>query len=199
MVRLVHVALILSSALLFFASPGQKLMTTFHSLQVINRSCEEQEASLHCSPANAVHGNLCAILVHDFAIFRREQGLGCCTAWRRRRRGRCCRARTGCCWRALGLGSQGRRAAQKQNPCALCHKKISTIFVDGLQKQPPSGLAFSLQGLIQLWQGGLTSPQPDIRPPPSGIPPSGRLRQATCSEGSTSILLTVLSPVFHGA
>ena len=122
MVRLVHVAMVFSSALLFFEFSGQRLMTTFHSLQIMKRSCRDQDASLHRSPANAMHDNLCAILVHDFAILRGEQGLGCCTAWRGRRRGRCCRACTGCCWRALGLGFLGRRAAQKQDPCALCRQ-----------------------------------------------------------------------------
>ena len=159
MVMLVLVVLVLSSALQFFASPGHKLMTTFRSLQVTKRSCIEQEASLHGSPANAMHDNLCAILVHDCAILRSEQGLGCCTAWRGRRRRRCCRACTGCCRRALGLGSQGRRAAQKQDACALCHRSSATALLGGLQKEPPSGLECSLQGLILLRQGGLKSPK----------------------------------------
>ena len=104
-------------------------MTTLHSLQAMKRSCREQEASLHRSPANAVHDNLCAILVYNHAIMCCEQGLGCCTAWRGRRRRRCCRACTGCCWRALGLGSQGRRAAQKQDPCALCCRSSAVALL----------------------------------------------------------------------
>ena len=122
---MVHVAFIPSSALLSLASPRQKLMTTFHSLRVMKRSCREPEASLHRSPANAVHDNLCAILVYNDAIVCCEQGLGCCTAWRGRGR----RACTGCCWCALGLGSQGKRAAQKQDPCALCCGSSATALL----------------------------------------------------------------------
>ena len=62
---------------------------------------QNQETSLHRSPANAVHDNLCAILVHNHAVMRCEQGLGGCNAWRGRRCGCCCRACTSCCWCTL--------------------------------------------------------------------------------------------------
>ena len=46
-------------------------------------------------------------------------------------------------------------------PAQCAAKAHSHSSIGGLQKQSPSGLEFSLQGLIQLWQGGLTSSQQD--------------------------------------